>query len=242
MATFVLVHGAMHGGWCWSRTAIVLQKRGHAVFAPTLTGLGERAHLLNRGVGLHTHVEDVANVVHYEDLRDVVLVGHSYGGMVISGAAERVPDCIAHLAYLDAYYPPGSESLLDLMGERQREFILKVAAEHGDGWLFTLTPDLTAERILNGWGVTDPQDIAWMAERLTPHPVGTFEDHLAAVSTSRATIPRTFIHCTESYAGAHLRALAEAAGGFRFETIAAGHDAMVTSPDALAQLLHCIAG
>src|SRR5438128_128006 len=102
MATFVLVHGAWHGGWCWKRVTPLLRAAGHEVYATTLTGLGERVHLASPNVGLALHVQDVVGVLEYEDLRDVILVGHSYGGIVISGVADRVPERLRHLVYLDA--------------------------------------------------------------------------------------------------------------------------------------------
>src|SRR4051794_36628721 len=107
MATFVLVHGGSHGGWCWTKLTPLLRTAGHDVFAPTLTGLGERVHLLSRDVGLSTHITDITHVLEYEDLRDVVLVGHSYAGMVITGVAAQIPDRLRHLVYLDACFPFG---------------------------------------------------------------------------------------------------------------------------------------
>src|SRR5687768_18076653 len=115
MATFVLVHGAFVGGWCWRWVAPYLRGAGHDVYCPTLTGSGERVHLASPRVDLATHVEDVVNVLHYEDLRGVVLVGHSYGGMVITGAAERVSERLARLVYLDAFVPQDGQALADLL-------------------------------------------------------------------------------------------------------------------------------
>ncbi len=116
MATYVLVHGGGHGGWCYQRVARILRASGHEVYAPTLTGLGERSHLLNSDVDLHRHIEDVVAVLHYEDLRDVILVGHSYGGMVITGVADRASDRIGRLVYLDAATPRNGQSLVDVAG------------------------------------------------------------------------------------------------------------------------------
>ena len=113
-ATFVLVHGAWSGGWCYGKVAALLRARGHAVFTPTLTGQGERSHLLAAGVNLTTHITDVLNVFHYEDLRDVVLAGHSYGGMVVTGVADRIADRVAALVYLDAFLPEDGQSLFDI--------------------------------------------------------------------------------------------------------------------------------
>src|SRR5437879_1752139 len=105
MATFVLVHGAWHGGWCWKKLTPLLRSNGHDVFTPTLTGLGERAHLANQAIDLTTHIEDVVSTLDYEDLRGVILVGHSYGGIVISGVADRIPARIGCVVYLDAFVP-----------------------------------------------------------------------------------------------------------------------------------------
>src|SRR5689334_15631432 len=116
MANYLLVHGAWHGGWCWRRVVPLLRAAGHEVFTPTLTGLGERVHLLTRDVGLDTHAQDVIGVLEYEDLRDVVLVGHSYGGMVITAVAERAAERLAHLVYLDAFVPRDGQSQMDLLG------------------------------------------------------------------------------------------------------------------------------
>src|SRR5437867_3282753 len=125
MATFVLVHGASTGGWYWAPVRSLLRDAGHEVHTPTLTGLGERCHLLSRGIGLDTHIQDVVNALVYEDLRDVVLAGHSYSGMVVTGVADRVPERIAHLVYVDAFVPHHGESLLDLGGPGAREYIEK---------------------------------------------------------------------------------------------------------------------
>src|SRR5437764_2913335 len=116
-ATFVLVHGAWHGGWCYARAATLLRSRGHTVFTPTLTGQGERAHLFSGAINLSTHIEDVLGVFRFERLSDVVLVGHSYGGMVVTGVADRIPERIKHLVFLDAFQPADGQSLFDLTGQ-----------------------------------------------------------------------------------------------------------------------------
>ena len=117
MATFVLVHGAWHGSWCWARVRHALAADGHQVFTPTLTGVGERSHLLSRDIDLQVHVDDVVNLLRWEELDDVILCGHSYGGCVISGAADAVPDQIAALAYLDAFLLEEGEGLHNLLPE-----------------------------------------------------------------------------------------------------------------------------
>ena len=134
MTTFVLVHGGWHGAWCWEQVNSRLREAGHAVYTPTLAGLGELSHLLDPSIGLDTHVQDVVDVLDREDLRDVVLVGHSYGGMVISGAGELAAGRLARLDFLDAFVPEGGQSLLDLLSPERRDFYLRAAKEHGEGW------------------------------------------------------------------------------------------------------------
>ena len=159
------MHGGGHGGWCYQRVARILRSAGHDVYTPTLTGLGERSHLMRPGIDLDTHILDIVNVLHYEDLRDVILVGHSYGGMVITGAADRASDRVGRLVYLDAANPKNGESLVDVAGK-----IILATREFGqtvDGVELVLFPD---PEILKLFGVTDPDDLDWMTERLTPHP------------------------------------------------------------------------
>ena len=130
--TFVLVHGAWHGGWCWRRVADLLQARGHKVFAPTLTGLGERSHLLDAKVDLTMHVTDIVNLIKWERLNDIVLVGHSYGGMVITGVAERTGFSISSIVYLDAFVPENGQSVLDLVAGSPVADAIRATAETGE--------------------------------------------------------------------------------------------------------------
>ena len=161
MATFVLVHGAWHGGWCWRKLTPLLRAAGQEVFTPTLTGLGERAHLGSPDVGLGTHVRDVAQVLWYEDLADVVLVGHSYGGLVIGGVADQVPERLRHLVYLDAFVPEHGQSMLDLgPPERRPAMQARVAAE-GDGWQLPSLQPVPWEQFVRGiYRITDPAEVA----------------------------------------------------------------------------------
>lgn len=142
MATFVLVHGSFGGGWVWAAVAARLRAAGHAVFAPTLTGLGERIHLAHPGVDLATHVADVANVLAYEDLAGVVLVGWSYGGMAATGAADRAPARVARLVYVDAAAPEDGQCVFDIAGPEAREMLEAAAEREGDGWRIPPVHDL----------------------------------------------------------------------------------------------------
>src|SRR3954469_16669204 len=167
MATFVLVHGAWHGSWCWARVRRALADRGHRVFTPTSTGVGERSHLLARGIDLQVHVDDVANLIRWEQLESVILCGHSYGGCVISGVAEALPDRIAALVYLDAFLLEDGESLHDLLPAEQREMQLSLANEFGEGWR---VPPIPAE-VFN----VNARDREWGERQCTFQPLATFQ-------------------------------------------------------------------
>jgi pimeloyl-ACP methyl ester carboxylesterase len=134
MATFVLVHGAWHGSWCWKRVRKTLQAEGHDVFTPTLTGIAERSHLISPQVTLDTHIADVVNLIRWEELTDVVLCGHSYGGCVITGAADRVAERLKALVYLDAFILGDGQALHDVVPPGVRDAQVKGAVEHGHGW------------------------------------------------------------------------------------------------------------
>ena len=236
MATYVLVHGGGHGGWCYQRVARLLRAQGHEVYTPTLTGLGERAHLLNAEVDLHRHVEDVVAVLHFEDLRDVILVGHSYGGMVITGAADRVADRVGKLVFLDAATPVNGQSLFDVAGP-----VIGAVRPFGevvDGMELVLLPAPDAGLL---YGVTDPDDLAWMAERLTGHPWTCFEQPLELTNEEALwAIPQYHIVCTSTLATRDPAQMAAARETGRLWDIDTGHDLMITEPertaDALAQV------
>ncbi|HET8618858.1 MAG TPA: alpha/beta hydrolase [Acidimicrobiales bacterium] len=232
-ATYVLVHGGAHGGWCYRDVAARLRSAGHAVHTPTLTGLGERAHLLRPGIDLDTHIADVTAVLHYEDLRDVILVGHSYGGMVITGVADRAADRVGHLVFLDAATPVGGESLADIAAP-----LMRAARARGrvvDGVELVLFPGTEP---LPHYGVTDPDDIAWMAERLTPHPYACFEQPLRLTDEAALwAIPQTHIVCTSTLATRDPGRTEPARAAGRLWDIDTGHDLMITEPAAVADLL-----
>ncbi len=233
MATYVLVHGGGHGGWCYQRVARLLRASGHEVYAPTLTGLGERSHLLNPGVDLDLHIADVTAVLHYEDLRDVILVGHSYGGMVITGVADRASDRIGRLVYLDAATPVNGQSLLDVAGP-----IIEATRPAGqvvDGVELVLLPSPDAGLF---YGVTDPDDVAWMGERLTAHPWKCFEQPLRLTNEAALwAIPQYQISCSSTVPTRDPEMMQKLRAAGRLWEIDTGHDLMITEPEAVADAL-----
>ncbi len=233
MATYVLVHGGGHGGWCYQRVARILRANGHEVYAPTLSGLGERAHLLDARVDLHCHIEDVVALLHYEDLRDVILAGHSYGGMVITGVADRATDRVGRLVYLDAATPRNGESLVDVAGP-----VINAVRPYGevvDGIELVLLPGPEAGLL---YGVTDPDDLAWMAERLTPHPWACFEQSLELTNEAALwAITQYHIVCTSTLATRDRALMKRARTEGRLWDIDTGHDLMITEPEKTADAL-----
>lgn len=232
MATYVLVHGGGHGGWCYQPVARILRSRGQEVYTPTLTGLGEREHLLSPDVDLDLHITDVVKVLQFEDLRDVILVGHSYGGMVITGVADRSTGRIGHMVYLDAANPENGQSLVDVAGP-----LMEAARADGrvvDGIELVLFPGRDP---MNFYGVKDPGQIDWMKPRLTPHPWRCFEQklHLTNEAAMRR-IPETHIVCTETLPFRDTESLRARSEG-RLWDVDTGHDLMISEPEAVAELL-----
>ena len=230
--TFVLVHGAWHGGWCWSRVADRLRAAGHRVLTPTQTGLGERKHLLSRDITLDTFTQDIVNAIEAEELSQIVLVGHSFGGLAISGVADRMPERIRHIVYLDAIVIEGGRSPFDslppdLVAARRK------AADETSGGLSLPTPPASS------FGVSDPGDAEWVARRLTPHPLGTYTSPLSIKEPVGNNLPRTYIACTSpAYAPLEAsRRWVRSQPNWRWMEIASGHDAMVIAPDELTRML-----
>ncbi len=227
--TFVLVHGAWHGGWCWRRVADNLERRGHKVFAPTLTGLGEREHLMRAGIDLSTHIADVANVFRFENLRDVVLCGHSYAGFVISGVVEQVAERISSIVYLDAFYPQDGDRMVDLTGPRVRE-ATQAAVQNGD--ISVPAPAAAA------FGVNEA-DRAWVDAMCRPQPVGTIVDAIRLTGARERIGKKTYIRARDYANPGFDKAVAalKAQAGWRMLEAACGHDVMVDLPDWLADRL-----
>jgi pimeloyl-ACP methyl ester carboxylesterase len=227
--TFVLVHGAWHGGWCWIKVTRLLTDAAHIVYTPTLTGLGERAHLARPEIDLETHVQDVVGVLETEELRSVVLVGHSYGGMVISGVAARARNRIERLVYLDAFVPEAGQSLFSLLKPELADGMRKAAAD-GEGWRI---PPLPPAR----FGVTSQRDTDWLLRRLVPQPLKTFDQPLAAVAS--ADLARTYLYCSKPATGTYDQVAERIRDDrkWKFHDVKTGHDAMVTAPGEVAKIL-----
>lgn len=219
MATFVIVHGMWSGGWYFQPTARLLRAGGHEVFTPTLTGVGEREHLGGPGTTLETHVHDIVNVLEYEDLHDVILVGYSYGGVVVTVVADRVPERISQLVYLDAWVPEHGEALADLIPEMAAKFE-EIARTRGDGWRIPRDP---------------PQP------RKTAHPIGGIRERVVLTGREGGRLPRTYVLFTENsfYHAPVMARMAEQAraSGWRYLEMATDHTAPETHPEELAQLL-----
>ena len=232
METFVIVHGAWSGAHAWRRVRPELRAAGHEVFTPALTGLGERAHLASPDIDLDTHIQDVVNVLEYEDLDEVVLIGHSYGGVVITGVAEHTAPRLAQLVYLDAEVPEDGQSEYDLTPPDERATYEESAATRGDGWRI---PPPVPESLPDD---LDP-DIRWTLSRMVPQPVRTFTQPVRLTGAA-STVSRTYIFCTEGKGEQPPPAYVERARsepGWRFRELAAGHAAHVTAPGDLVQLL-----
>jgi pimeloyl-ACP methyl ester carboxylesterase len=234
MATYVLVHGGGHGGWCYDKVAALLREAGHNVFAPDLTGLATRAEELSPGVDLDTHIDDVVGLIREHDLQDVILVGHSYGGMVITGAADRAHDRVGKLVYLDAANPRNGQSLVDIAG-----VMMNPARKLGrvvDGVELILWPDLPDSGRF--YGVEDPDDLAWMQRHLTPHPWRSIEQPLRLEhETELWSIPQFHIVCTSTLATRDRELMTTARNENRLWDIDTGHDLMITEPRAVTDAL-----
>jgi pimeloyl-ACP methyl ester carboxylesterase len=239
MATFVLVHPAWFGGWCWKKVTPLLVEQGHRVVTPTLTGMGERAHLAGPEVGLDTHIEDVDRVLSCEDLRDVILVGNSSGGMVIAGVADRVPERVGQVVYLDAFVPEDGQALLDLLPAGRRSALEALVESEGDGWLlprFSQAPWETFVR--ESWGVTDPDDLDWALARLAPTPFGHFTQPVRLRNPAAQALPRRYIRCDwPNPAFDRYAEQARRSEGWSFHRLAAPHIPYITHPHELALLL-----
>lgn len=235
---FVLVHGASHGGWCWGPVAERLRDRGYRVYTPTLTGLGERAHLVSPDITLSVHIEDIANVIRYEELDDVILVAHSYGGTVVTGVCDGMREKIARVVFIDANAPADGQPTIPGL---TRELAERVAGGPlVDGYLL---PPLDPLRL--GIDPEDADTIAWVQRRMTPHPLQTLTEPIHLPNGGTQGMDRTFVLTTPldqllPFAREGTLKIRDDPS-WQFEELLVGHDAMITAPDQTAELLRRIA-
>jgi pimeloyl-ACP methyl ester carboxylesterase len=228
MTNFVLVHGGFHGGWSYRRVAKLLRQAGHEVYTPTLTGLGERSHLAVMPINLDTHIADIINTILWEDLSDVVLVGHSYGGMVITGVADRISDRISALVYLDALVPEDGDTLLSRRPQFMDPFIARVAK--GGGLMVSPLPASAKDTSL-------PEDWAWIDEKSTPHPFACFVQAIKLSGRGEAVAKRVYVYAAGgTFDGMYDRFRTDA--GARVMSVgSSSHSMMIDSPERVAEIL-----
>jgi pimeloyl-ACP methyl ester carboxylesterase len=231
--TFVLVHGAWHGGWCWRRIADRLTAKGHKVYTPTLTGLGERSHLLSKDIRLKTHIDDVANLIKWERLSGMVLCGHSYGGFVVSGVAEQMEKAIASIVFLDAFVPDNGDAMPDLTGPAVIEAIRKAKETGALG---------VPPRPAAAFGVNE-KDRAWVDSLTGLQPLATFTDAIALTGARDRIAKKAYIRAANYENPGFDKALARVKGDPAWRTygVPCGHDVMVDMPDRLTEILEEVA-
>lgn len=245
MATYVLVGGAWLGGWCWQPVARRLREGGHEAYPVTLTGLGERSHLASPEVDLDTHIADVVNLIEFEDLHEVVLLGHSYAGIVVTGVADRVPERIAQLVYLDSGPTPGGFTFLDMQSPEVRQHTERQVEEFGDGWRIPVPSWDKLENIngasLEGLGETQRQ---LMRSHAVAQPLGTYTQPLRVEKPADGTLPKLLIansfplaQVREAIAGGHSWFRELAGPEWQLLELPTGHWPMFSRPDDLAELL-----
>ena len=232
MKPIVLIHGAWHGAWCWARVTPGLRAAGHEVHEVTLTGLGDRYHLRTACKGLETHIEDVVAFLEWNQLEDIVLVGHSYGGMVITGVAERAAERIGRLEYLDAFIPEDGKSLFDYL---PADFIpvLEGALAAGP------ERDGGSAPVATAFGLDNPNDIDWVESHLVPHPENCFDFPLSLPKYRAGQIPRSYIYCDEPAMGpfGQFAAKTKEDPAWKYHVLHTGHDAMVSDPEGVIRIL-----
>ena len=230
MTLYLVCHGAWSAAWAWKKMRAPLADAGHTLITPTYTGLGERGHLASPAIDLETHIADMLGVIETEDLADIVLIGHSYGGMVATGVADRAAPRLRQIVYLDAFVPADGQCLFDLLPAAMSQRMRDLAKSEGEGWRVPPNPPPPD---------TDPADLAWIAPRRRPQPIKTFSTALR-LRGNAAGLPRRYIYCTRPAPGDVFRQFADRAQrepGWRYGTIDASHNPHITAPAALAALL-----
>jgi pimeloyl-ACP methyl ester carboxylesterase len=243
MAAYVLVGGGWLGGWCWHRVARRLREEVHDAYPVTLTGLGERVHLASPEVDLEIHITDVVNLVEFEDLHDVVLLGHSYGGLVVTGAADRIPERISQLVYLDTAPLPDGANLIEKFPPEARKRTEDRVRELGEGWKFQVPPPEELANMASLEGV-DEDHLRLLYSRATPQPFGTYTQPLRLKNPAREGLPKLGILCSfsldrvkEMVAGGNPSFREMAGPNWRFAELPTGHYPMFSRPDDLAAVL-----
>ena len=230
--TYVLVHGAYGGGWIWRDVADGLRRLGHHVLTPTQTGMGERSHLMSRQITVDTHIEDIANVIETEELSNVILVGHSYGGMAVTGVADRLTDRIRHIVYLDALIPENGDTAFTVLPAGLADSRRKLAREQGGGVALPVPGP-------EAFPIPDGPNKDWFMRRLRPHPIGTYESTVVLSKPAGAGLPVTYVAYTNpplaSIEPSRQRARAKA--GWRYLEVAGPHDVEIPSPEKVVELL-----
>ncbi|MFC0254704.1 alpha/beta hydrolase [Massilia consociata] len=230
--TFVLVHGAWYGGWCWDAVAQTLRAQGHWVSTPTCPGLGEQAHLLSKDISLTTFVTSIANHIRYENLKDVVLVGSGFAGVVISGVADKIPHLLKNLVFVDAMVLDSGLSVFEAQPAAITRKRLEQAEREGKGIAIPAPP-------VNSYGVLDKQTIAWLSERLTPQPLGTYQEKLVLNQPLGNGVPRIYLDCIASPFEplVEVKKGLKRQGGWKWVEINTHHNPMITEPQLLADHL-----
>jgi pimeloyl-ACP methyl ester carboxylesterase len=238
MSSIVIVHGAGSGGWLWKSVRRLLSVHNHEVYTPTLTGVGERAHLSNPEVSLTTHIDDIANVLCYEDLHDVVLIGHSYGGMVIAGVADREPERLSKLIYVDAFVPEDGQCLLNFVPPQVRAAFEQQVQSLGTGWQVPPMPYTSLGK--SGVNAMSEAEAQVLLQKRVAQPFKTYTEPVHLTSDKAASLPRSYIHCTDKPADdvfAHFADQARNDPRWRCEVLPTGHFPMLTMPHELTDLL-----
>jgi pimeloyl-ACP methyl ester carboxylesterase len=228
--TIVLVHGAWHGGWCYRRVADLLRGGGHRVYTPTLTGLGERSHLLTSSINLSTHIADITNLIRWEDLRQIILVGHSYGGMVVTGVADAMTDRVSALVYLDAFLPTAGKSFHDILPTEVAEAqVHSASASNG----LSIPPIPAAAFNVNG------EDRLWVDSLCTPHPLGTLTQPIELTGSHARIANKSYVLATKNplplFQG-FARSMRNERSCVSYE-LPCGHDVMIDLPKETAAII-----
>jgi pimeloyl-ACP methyl ester carboxylesterase len=232
MATFVLIHGAYRGGWSWQRVRRLLQAAGHEVFAPSLTGAGERAHLGNGNITLATWIDDVVKLLEYEDLREVILVGHSQGGVVMTAASEYAAERLAHLVFIDAPVLEDGQAAIDLLPPA-------LTAQFNER---SPDPLSTPRPLLPGHGLSEA-DAQWINARLTPVPIAPSLEPIRLQNPAALALPRSYFFCRDTpnfFPSAYTQQRFDETG-VTYQVLEAGHDVILSHPQLVADALTQIA-